>query len=106
MNVDVDKLIDGFLNKMNDLYNQEVYFIETCYRFPFKRSLKVVSLDDSLRIFFEENNKLDVCGKMLKYCDKDSRRKIKLADISDEVGTDINIVNNYITEDKWETIAW
>jgi len=73
MSVDVNKLKDRFTDKMNDLYNQDVYFVESC----------------------------------VKYCDKDSKNIIRLINISDEVGSpDINIVNNYIVDDKWEKTDW
>ena len=36
MNVGVDKLKDKFLNRVNTLYNQEVYFVDTCVTFPEK----------------------------------------------------------------------
>ena len=107
MNVDVCKITDRFLNKMNDLYNQEVFFVEVCNKFPSKYSLENSAMDDSLRLFFEDNNKLVLCGEMVKYCDKGANRTIKLANISDEVGTpDINVVNNYIIEDRWKQIDW
>lgn len=107
MNVDVNQIKDSFLNRINDLYNQEVFFIATCYKFPSKYSLENSAMDENLRIFFEENNKIILCDKVLKYCDKDSNRHIKLANISEEVGTpDINIINNYIIEDRWNQIDW
>ena len=107
MNVDVDKVKDKFLNRINSLYNQEVYFVDNCVKFPEKYPLTSYITDLQLQIFFEENNKIVLGGRELKYCDKDSRRKIKLLNISNEVGTpDINIINNYITEDKWKQIDW
>lgn len=107
MNVGVDKIKDKFLNRVNTQFNQEVYFVDTCVTFPEKYPLTGYITDLQLQIFFEENNKIVLGGKLLKYCDKDSKRKIKLLNISDEVGTpDINIVNNYIIEDKWKQIDW
>lgn len=95
MNVGVDKIKDKFLNRVNTQFNQEVYFVDTCVTFPEKYPLTGYITDLQLQIFFEENNKIVLGGKLLKYCDKDSKRKIKLLNISDEVGTpDINIVNN------------
>jgi len=106
MNVGVDKLKDKFLNRVNTLYNQEVYFVDTCVTFPEKYPLTGYITDLQLQIFFEENNKIVLGGKLLKYCDKDSKRKIKLLNIQEEISPDINVVNNYIIEDKWEKTEW
>lgn len=105
MNVDVNKIREKFLNRVNDNYNEEVYFIESCYKFPDKYTSRVQLMDLSLQLFFEQNNKivLDCCG-LVPYCKKGTKRKIKLANISDELNQpDINIVKNYIIEkDVWE----
>jgi len=107
MSVDVNKLKDRFTDKMNDLYNQDVYFVESCVKYPEKYPLKHILNDLQLQIFFEENNKIVLSGKCVKYCDKDSKNIIRLINISDEVGSpDINIVNNYIVDDKWEKTDW
>lgn len=107
MNVDVEKIKDNFLNKVNDLFNQEVYFLKSCQKFPSKYDLQRAAIDDSLRIFFEENNKIVIGKKIVKYCDKDSKRKIRLLNIHDEVGSpEITIVNNYIVDDNWDKIDW
>lgn len=107
MNVDVDKIRDKFLNRINTLYNREVYFVDNCVTFPEKYPLSDYVTDLQLQLFFEENNKIILGGRCLKYCDKDSKRKIKLINISEEVGSpDINIINNYVIEDKWKQIDW
>jgi hypothetical protein len=108
MHVSVDKLKDDFVSKIDDSYNQEVYFIASCLKFPSKYSLQMYLMDLSLRIHFEENNCIILGGKKLKYCDRDStNKKIKLADISNELNTpEINIVNNYLVDDKWDKIDW
>lgn len=107
MSVDVDKIKDKFLNRINTLYNQEVYFVDNCVTFPEKYPLTGYITDLQLQIFFEENNNVVIAGRTMKYCDKDAKRKIKLLNITDEVGSpDINIVNNYITDDRWEKIEW
>ena len=106
MNVDVDKIKDKFLNRVNTQFNQEVYFVDTCVTFPEKYPLTGYITDLQLQIFFEENNKIVLGGKLLKYCDKDSKRKIKLLNIQEEISPDINVVNNYIIEDKWEKTEW
>lgn len=106
MNVDVDKIKDKFLNRVNTQFNQEVYFVDTCVTFPEKYPLSGYITDLQLQIFFEENNKIDLCGEIVKYCDKDSKRKIKLLNIQEEISPDINVVNNYIIEDKWEKTEW
>ncbi len=104
MNVDAK---DEFLNRINDVYNKEVYFLETCYKFPNKASALYSMLDAHLRAYFQENNKIVLsCGETIKYCEKGINRKIKLTNISIETSTDVNIVNNYITEDKWNQIDW
>lgn len=106
MNVGVDKIKDKFLNRVNTQFNQEVYFVDTCVTFPEKYPLTGYITDLQLQIFFEENNKIVLGGKLLKYCDKDSKRKIKLLNIQEEISPDINVVNNYIIEDKWEKTEW
>lgn len=108
MTVDVNKLKSDFTSKINDMFNEETYFIETCKKFPSKYSLENEVMDLSLRIFFEENNMIDLCGKTLKYCMVEgTKRRIKLVNISDEVNSpDVNIVNNYIIEDNWKQIDW
>ena len=107
MNVDVDSLKLGLVNKIQTIYNQDVFFIDGCIKFPMRYSLVDSSSDLQLQIFFEENNKIFLGGKCLKYCDKDGKKTIKLASISDEVSSpDINIVNNYIIEDRWEKTEW
>jgi hypothetical protein len=103
MNVDAK---DEFLNRMNDIYNQETYFIATCYKFPDKYSAENSLMDAHLLAFFKDNNNIVLsCGTTVKYCDKDTKRKIKLADISDEM-PDIHVINNYVIEDKWNQIDW
>lgn len=107
MNVDVDKLKDSFINKMGDLLNQDVYFVESCYKFPSKYSLEHAAMDEDLHIFFEENNLIILNGECLKYCTVGTKRKIKLLNISNEVESpDVNIVHNYVIEDKWKQIDW
>jgi len=107
MNVDVNKLTDSYLNKMNDLYNKETYFVESCYKFPSKYALEHAALDESLQLFFEHNNKLILCDEMVKYCDKDSKRKIRLYDISNDVlYPELPPVTNYIVQDTWKKIEW
>lgn len=104
MNVDAKPI---FLNKINDIFNQEVYFIESCYKFPDKYSANFSVMDAHLRVHFDDNNKIVLStGKTVKYCDKDINRKIKLNNITIETSTDVNIINNYITEDKWKQIDW
>lgn len=107
MVVDVDKIKNSYLSNMNELYNSETYFVESCTKFPTKYSLEYQIMDDSLRIFFEENNKLILCDQMVKYCDKDSKRKIRLYDISNEIyQPDLPEVTNYIVMDTWKKIEW
>lgn len=104
MSVDVDKTIHKFLNRINDKYNSEVYFLETCYKFPDKYSALISLTDLSLQIFFEQNNKIDLCGEIVTYCKKGTNRTIKLMDITDDVNqAEFNVVKNYIIErDVWE----
>jgi len=108
MNACADNKKTDFLDLLQDDYNQSVYFIESCNKFPTKYSAQYLAMDLSLSIFFQENNKIYVNGKCMKYCDKDNnRRKIKLQDISNEVNLpEINIVNNYFADDKWDKIDW
>ena len=106
MNVDVDKIKDKFLNRISNLYNAEVYFIEICNKFPEKYPLPISITDLQLQIFFEENNKVVIGGKLLKYCEKGSKKKIKIKSISDEISTPDITINNYFIEDKWNQIDW
>ena len=107
MNVDVNKLKSSFTNKVNEMYTKDNYFVEMCHKFPSKYTLEQEVMDLSLKIFFEENNIIHLGGKCLPYCTVGTKRKIKLKSISDELESpDINIVNNYVVEDKWEQIDW
>lgn len=108
MTVDVCKLKEKFTDELSDLYNQDVYLIGNCSKFPSKQSLQQDLFDLSLKIYFEENNKIVLAGKMVKYCDKDGhKRKIKLKDISSELNQpEVNITKNYIVDDKWDKIEW
>lgn len=68
MSVVVSKLKNEFVNKVNDLFNQEVYFVRSCYKFPSKYSLEQSILDDQLRIYFEENNKIVIDSEVKTFC--------------------------------------
>lgn len=104
MNVDAK---DTFLNRVNDVYNQEVYFIEPCYRFPNKYAAIFSMMDAHLRAYFDDNNKIVLaCGDTVKYCEEGINRRIKITNITLDTSTDVNIINNYITEDKWKQIDW
>lgn len=106
MTVDVSNLKEKFSDKVCDLYNKEVYFIDTCEKFPSKYSQRFQMIDMSLRIFFEENNKIIMCGKCLKYCDKSRKQKIKIHTISLDMKPDVTINNYIITDDRWEQTDW
>lgn len=106
MIVDVSKLKEKFSDKVCDQYNQDVYFIETCEKFPSKYSQRFQMIDMSLRIFFEENNKIIMGGKCLKYCDKGRKQKIKIHTISLDMKPDVTINNYIITNDNWEQTDW
>jgi len=87
MSVDVCKLKDSFLDKMKDLFNQEEYFVKSCYNFPDKFSLSNSILDDHLRIYFEENNNIILDGCCVKFCEVDVVKKAVLADLTLEIDT-------------------
>ena len=111
MNALVYKLKSEFSDKVSDLYNEEVYFIKTCKKFESKYSLQQQINDLSLRIYFEENNKIVIKGEMLKYCKGDSnKRKIKIKDISVDLNQpeihDVTVINNYMVDDTWEQTDW
>ena len=106
MSVDVDKLKVSFSNKVNDLYNQDVYFVDSCYKFPNKYSLEGSILDDQLRIFFEENNKIVLEGCIVPYCTMESRRKIRLINIATGTNMPEVEVENYVIENTWRKIDW
>lgn len=105
MIADVNRLKKKFTDNINELYNKEHYFIEGCTKFPQKYSLEDVITDLSLEIFLKENNKIFIQGKLYNFCDKSERKKIKIKSIDLET-PEINIINNYITEDTWEQIDW
>ncbi len=71
MTVDVDLLKDRFVTEMANKYNQEMFFIESCLKHS-------SHADNSLRIFFEENNKMISCGKEIKFYDKCHPQKLTL----------------------------
>lgn len=105
MIVDVNKLKEKFSDKVCDQYNQDVYFIDTCEKFPDKYSRRFQMIDMTLRIFLEEHNKIVICGKCIKYCDKDRKKKIKIHTISLDK-PDVTINNYIFTDDKWEQTDW
>ncbi len=88
MTATVDRMKHLFLERMEDKYNQEQYFIEGCYKNETKYSSRIALIEASLSIFFKENNYLILLGRKCPYCTVDVRRKIKLAALSDnKVGT-------------------
>ena len=103
----VCKLKDTFLDKMNDLFNEQYYFIKSCGKFD-SDTLEQDLSDLSLRIWFEENNKIVLAGKLMKYCDKDGhKRKIKIKDISQDLNQpEVNIIHNHLVDDNWNKIDW
>ena len=106
MIVDVDALKDDLMDVMHDIYNQEMYFIESCRKFPTKYSAEIYSMDLQLRIFFEENNKIVIAGKCVTYCDKKRNHKLKIKPICLDEKPDV-IINNYTQEeDTWDQIDW
>lgn len=101
------KLKSKLSSKIEDLYNREFYLIESCEKFKSKYSLEEELLDLQLRIHFEENNKIVILGKLVDYCQDNVKRKIKLKDISSELNQpEVNIVNNYLVDDKWKKTDW
>lgn len=102
--VDVDNVKSKFLSKICDLYNQEVFFIDSCMKFPSKYSLEQSITDDSLRIFFLENNKVVIDGQLVEFCEDEVKRNIKLSKIESE-DSDFEI-NNYIVENTWKKTDW
>lgn len=106
MSVDVCKLKAKFTENVGELYSVENFFIEICKRFPSKYSLRNQILDDQLRIFFEENNKIVLDGKLVPYCTDESKRKIKLINITTEKEIPEAEVTNYIIENTWKKIDW
>ena len=103
MNVDVNKIKSVFVNEVNDLYNQETYFVKSCYKFPSRYSLEQEILDNQLRIYFEDNNKIVINGKTVPFCDDDVKRKIELKNISLDIEHTFNIYNYTISniENQW-----
>lgn len=106
MNVDVCKLKLKFAENVGELYTQENFFIETCKKFPSKYSLINQIIDDQLRIFFEENNKIVLDGQIVPYCTDESKRKIRLINITTEKEIPEAEVTNYIIENSWKKIEW
>ena len=107
MVVDVDKIKGNFLSKIGDRYQKDTYFIDICHKFPDKYSLDDSIMDDQLRIFFEQNNIMDLCGETVKFCDEDSKRKVRLINISTGVNMpEVELTQNYIIESTWKKIEW
>lgn len=75
----VDKVRDLFLNRIENNYNQEEYFVESCFKNETKYSNRITTLDLFLELFFRENNHIILDGKKCVYCDDDVIRRIKVA---------------------------
>lgn len=107
MNVDVNDITNKFLDKLADKYNEDTYFVESCHKFPDKYSLSTSIEDLHLQIYFENNNYIILKGERVKYCDKGSKRKIRLYDITNDVCyPELPPVTNYIVDDTWKKIEW
>lgn len=106
MSVDVCKIKERFTRNIGNIYNEETFFIETCTKFPSKYSLANQIMDDQLRIFFEENNKIVLEGQLVPYCTTEARRKIRLINIATGVNMPEVEVDNYIIENTWRKIDW
>lgn len=91
MIVDVDKLRDSFLDRIEDKYNQEEYFIDGCFKHDTKYSERIALYDSWLELFFRENNHIYILGQKCVYCVADSsKRKVKLAALQDNIIGPIN----------------
>ncbi len=68
MNVNVDNLKDQFLDIIEDMYNKDYYFINSCNSKPNKYSPKQNLKMLSLQIYLEENNKITInCEDEIPY---------------------------------------
>lgn len=105
--VAVTKLKEKFSDKICGLYNVETYYIEDCTTNNSKYSIAAQLRDFQLDIFLEENNTIEIKGKLVKFCSKDvTKKKVKLKNITDGINQpDVTINNNnYIIEDDtWES---
>lgn len=108
MNVDVNKLKSSYLNKMNELYNKEYYFIQQCNIPSRKLSLEQSILDAQLRIFLSENNNIIVDGVLTNFCERNRKTRIDLLETEVNDKPDVLIVNNTtkIVDDTWDSINW
>lgn len=95
--VDVSNLKSRLVDKICALYNAETFFIASCQPHNSKYSEDTLIKDLQLEIFLEENNKIMMCGELVKYCNRgDNKRKVKLADITDTVNQpEVNIYHNH-----------
>lgn len=106
MDVGVDKTMNHFLARIEDQYNTEEYFVESCYKGESKYSSRTLLKDLSLDIFFKKNNFIILSGKRYTYCtSSDGKRKIKLVDLDHTDDTEVKIINHYL-EDRWEKVEW
>jgi hypothetical protein len=106
MGVDVDKVTTHFLGRVEDRYNVEEYYVDSCYKGENKYSARTNIRDLSLEIFFRKNNYIFIGGKRYTYCTaSEGKRKIKLVDLNHTDEKEVKIINHYL-EDRWEKVEW
>lgn len=85
LTADVSKHKCQFANDMCDLYNQEMFFLGDCSRFPSKFSRDIELMDLSLRIYFDSNNVIHINCVDYIYYNGDPKRKIILTKLQSDI---------------------
>lgn len=98
--------VDVYLNRIEDRYNEDQFFIESCYSKESKELRKITIRDIALRLYFDKNNYIRLNGKDHKYCKKDENlRKMKVVNLSTSKDDQtIKVVKKI--EDTWEKTDW
>ncbi len=106
MDVGVDKVASHLYGRIEDRYNVEEFFVDSCYKGESKFSSRTLIRDLSLELFFKKNNYIILSGKKYTYCSiSDGKRKIKLVDLNHTDEKEVKIINHYL-EDRWEKVEW
>lgn len=106
MNVSVDRLKTNFISRMEDQYNTDHYFIESCYNE--NRYSKEVNLKDlALQIIFEEGNYTYINGCKTILCTGKDKDDDAISVIHIKAPEKEKIISNtYIVDDTWEETQW
>lgn len=93
MSAIVDKLQKEFISKIEDRFNEDYYFVETCHPSTiYSRNVELMNI--SMKIYLLKNS----CQSPVQ----ETIQKIQLNDL--EIPN--IIINNKTVDDKWEKIEW